>query len=348
MYKVLIRPLLFLISPERIHHLMVSTVRILHKIPLLPSIFRKLFVLNHPYLEREFIGLKFRNPVGLAAGFDKDAGFYNEFGNFGFGFIEIGTITPRPQSGNPKPRSFRLPRDKALINRMGLNNHGVDAAVKMLANRTPGLIIGGNIGKNTDTPDDKTAEDFVYCFEKLYDYVDYFVINISCPNTGEIDKLQDQEIMEAILTEIMSRKAKKQVKKPVLLKISPDLNEQQIEITLDLIEKLGIDGVVATNTTVKRNGLNSNPELIRKIGNGGLSGHPLKERSDEVIRFISHKTNGKLPVIGVGGIMSENDTLDKLDAGAGLIQVYSGFIYEGPFFVRRILKKLLKTKTLKY
>jgi len=342
MYKLIIRPILFLISPEKIHEILVKSVRLIHPVPPFPWLLRKMFCLENPQLGKEFLGLWFKNPVGLAAGFDKNAEFYNEFGSFGFGFIETGTITPRPQPGNPKPRSFRLPKDKALINRMGINNHGVDAAVKLLKNRKPGLIVGGNIGKNTDAPNEKAIDDFVYCFEKLYDVVDYFVVNISCPNTGEIDKLQDQEVMMSILQEIVDRRASKPLKKPVLLKISPDLNFAQIDEALSIIQKLNIDGVVATNTTVKRDGLQTDKQKVDSIANGGLSGAPLRDRSNEVIRYISQKTGGNLPIIGVGGIMSVSDAHEKLMAGAGLIQVYTGFIYEGPMFVRRILQSLIK------
>ncbi len=340
MYKVLLRPLLFILSPEKIHEILVAKVKIIYRLPFCARLMRKLFCLEDPELEKEFLGLKFKNPVGLAAGFDKNASFYKEFSAFGFGFIEIGTVTPRPQPGNPRPRSFRLTKDNALINRMGINNQGVDAVVARLMNRNPGLIIGGNISKNTDTPTENASDDFLYCFEKLYDYVDYFVINVSCPNTGEIDKLQDQEVMEGILGEIVARRALKSLKKPVLLKISPDLNFKQIDEALLIIQKLQIDGVVATNTTVKRDSLITNRRKILSIGIGGLSGAPLCDRSTEVIRYISVKTGGKLPIIGVGGIMSVKDALEKLNAGAGLIQVYTGFIYEGPSFVKRILKHI--------
>jgi dihydroorotate dehydrogenase len=342
MYKVIIRPLLFLISPEKIHEILVGTVKFIHLLPFIPRLLRKIYCLESPLLKKDFLGLKFKNPVGLSAGFDKNADFFDEFSSFGFGFIEIGTITPRAQPGNPKPRSFRLPEDKALINRMGLNNSGVDEAVNKLKNRNKELIIGGNIGKNTDTPSEKAVEDFVYCFEKLYDFVDYFVINISCPNTGEIDKLQDQEVMEGIISEIVARRALKSQKKPVLLKISPDLNFNQIDVALSIIEKLKIDGVVATNTTVKREGLLSEKRIVDAIANGGLSGAPLRDRSNEIIRYISLKTGGNLPIIGVGGIMSVNDAYEKLKAGAGLIQIYTGFVYEGPMFVRSILQSLIK------
>jgi dihydroorotate dehydrogenase len=342
MYKVIFRPLLFLLPPEIIHEILVGSVKFFHRLPLVPWLLRKIYCMESPLLTKDFLGLKFKNPVGLSAGFDKNAEFFNEFSSFGFGFIEIGTITPRAQPGNPKPRSFRLPKDKALINRMGLNNLGVDEVVNKLKNRNRYLIIGGNIGKNTDTPDEKAVDDFVYCFEKLYDYVDYFVINISCPNTGEIDKLQDQEVMEGILGEIAGRRALKTLKKPILLKISPDLNNNQIDVALSIIQKLNIDGVVATNTTVKRDGLLTDKRIVDAIANGGLSGAPLRDRSNEVIRYISLKTGGNLPIIGVGGIMTVSDAHEKLMAGAGLIQVYTGFIYEGPMFARRILQSLIK------
>ncbi len=341
MYKVILRPLLFLISPEKIHEILVKTIKFFHFVPGFAWILKKIYCLENKSLEKEFIGLKFKNPVGLAAGFDKNASFFKEFSHFGFGFIEIGTVTPRAQPGNPKPRSFRLPKDRAIINRMGLNNLGVDEAVELLKNRGNNLIVGGNIGKNTATPAENSVEDFVTCFEKLYDYVDYFVINISCPNTGEIEKLQDQAVMEAIILEIVRRRALKQHKKPVLLKISPDLNFDQIDEVLLIVEKYKIEGIVATNTTVKRSNLITDNDYVSSLGYGGLSGAPLMERSTEIIRYISEKTGGKLPVIGVGGIMSVDDAKEKLAAGAGLIQVYTGFIYNGPSFVKKILRGIL-------
>ncbi|MCB8998992.1 MAG: quinone-dependent dihydroorotate dehydrogenase [Bacteroidales bacterium] len=344
MYKVFLRPILFLFAPERIHEILVSLIKFLHRIPFIPVLFKRVYCIENQNLETEFLGLKFKNPVGLAAGFDKNAGFYKEFSSFGFGFIEIGTVTPRAQPGNPKPRSFRLVRDKAIINRMGLNNLGVDAAVDLLKNRNKEIIIGGNIGKNTGTPDEQAKDEFLYCFEKLYDFVDYFVVNISCPNTGEIEKLQDQAVMESILEEIVQKRALKSAQKPVLLKISPDLNFEQIDEVLFLVKKYGIDGIVATNTTISRRGLKSDENHIKSIGNGGLSGDPLRNRSNEIIRYISEKTDKQLPIIGVGGIMSTNDAMEKMEAGAGLIQVYTGFVYEGPGFVKAILKTILKSR----
>jgi dihydroorotate dehydrogenase len=342
MYKSIVRPVLFLFSPEKIHEFIIFVIKFSFRIPAFPWLLRKLYCIENSKLEKEFLGLKFKNPVGLAAGFDKNASFYKEFSSFGFGFIEIGTVTPRPQPGNPRPRSFRLPEDRALINRMGLNNLGVDEAVIRLKNRPDGLIIGGNIGKNTDTPDEKAKDDFLFCFEKLYDSVDYLVVNISCPNTGEIEKLQNQAVMEDILGEIVNRRSQKEKTKPVLLKISPDLNYEQIDEVLTIVDKHGIDGIVATNTTTSREHLRSSLTKISSIGRGGLSGAPLGNRSNEIIKYISEKTKGRLPIIGVGGVMTTNDALEKLKAGAGLIQIYTGFIYEGPSFIKRILKSQME------
>ena len=342
MYRYLIRPFLFLISPEKIHHLLVKFIKFLYRLPLISNIFKKIYVHESSVLERKVFGLHFKNQVGLAAGFDKDASFYEEFSAFGFGFIEIGTVTPKPQSGNPKPRSFRLPKDKALINRMGFNNLGVDQAVRRLQNRPDGLIIGVNIGKNTVTPEEKVVEDYEYCFARLYDYVDYFVVNVSCPNIGDMSMLQDQKIIEAILERLSQLRKAKSVYKPILLKISPDLNFRQIDETIKIIQRIGIDGIVAVNTTITRKGLITSEAKVKAIGKGGLSGAPLREKSNAIIRYIKEKTEGMLPVIGAGGIMTVNDALEKLEAGADLIQVYTGFIYEGPGFVRRILKALSK------
>jgi dihydroorotate dehydrogenase len=342
MYKSFIRPILFLFPPEKIHEWLVATVKIIHRIPFVSRLLKKCYAINSPIIEKEFLGMKFQNPVGLAAGFDKNAAFYREFSSFGFSHIEVGTITPKPQPGNPKPRSFRLPADRALINRMGINNLGVDHAVKMLKTRPKNLIIGGNIGKNTLTPNEKAVDDFRYCFEKLYDHVDYFVVNISCPNIGDIATLQDQEVLVGILSQLVSLRAQKQLKKPILLKISPDLNFKQIDETISIIQKLGIDGIVATNTTITRNALLTGANKVKSIGNGGLSGAPLRDRSTELIRYIKSRTNGSMPIIGVGGIMSVEDAIEKMEAGAELIQVYTGFIYEGPGFVRRINREMLK------
>ena len=342
MYRSIIRPLLFLISPEKVHNLIVILIKALSLIPFIPSLLRTIFFSEKSVIEKELFGIKFKNPVGLAAGFDKNAEFYKEFSVFGFGFIEIGTLTPKPQPGNEKPRLFRLPKDMALINRMGFNNIGVDEAVKRLKKRPKNLVIGGNIGKNTATRDDLVVDDYIYCFTKLYDYVDYFVVNVSCPNIGDISKLQDQETLEAILGKLAKIRGKMTFRKPILLKISPDLNFKQIDETIAIVKKLDIDGIVAVNTTITRDGLITPDTRIKEIGNGGLSGAPLNERSNTIIRYIKEKTGGKLPVIGSGGIISVKDAVDKLDAGADLLQIYTGFIYEGPWIIKKINKELLK------
>lgn len=342
MYRLLIRPVLFLISPENVHTYVVFIMQFLHKFSFTKRIFNDIFTIRSSVLEKELFGIKFKNPVGLAAGFDKNAEFFHEFSSLGFGFIEIGTLTPKPQPGNPKPRLFRLPKDKALINRMGFNNIGVDAAVEKLKNRSQSIIIGGNIGKNTDTDNDNVVEDYVYCFNKLYNYVDYFVINVSCPNIGDISKLQDQETLELILGKLIELRNSKTVQKPVLLKISPDLNFKQIDETIEIVTKLGIEGIVAVNTTITREKLTTSNKKLKKIGEGGLSGKPLNERSNEIIRYIKEKTGGKLPVIGSGGIVSVKDAINKLESGADLLQVYTGFIYEGPMFMKKINKELLR------
>jgi dihydroorotate dehydrogenase len=341
MYKSIVRPLLFKIYPETIHELTVSGVKTVHKIPLVPSLLKKWYEVNDARLERDVLGLHFKNPVGLAAGFDKNATFYQEFANFGFGFIEIGTVTPKPQPGNPLPRSFRLPADHALINRMGFNNRGAEVVAQHLKNRQPGLIIGGNIGKNTATPNSKAVDDYVFVFDQLYDYVDYFVVNVSCPNISNLRELQDKDSLKAILEAVMQKRAGKSVQKPVLLKISPDLNWNQISDVLQIIADTGTNGIVAANTSISREGLQTPESRIKEIGNGGLSGLPLRQKSTEIIRFISKETGGKLPIIGVGGIMSPEDAKEKLDAGASLIQIYSGFIYEGPEIVKKINKYLI-------
>ncbi len=295
-------------------------------------------------LKRELFGLTFENPVGLAAGFDKNAEVFGALAAFGFGFIEIGTVTPLAQAGNTKPRLFRLKKDKALINRMGFNNKGLKNAVKNLKKRNKKIIIGGNIGKNTNTPNDKANEDYFKCFNELFPYVDYFTVNVSCPNISDLHKLQDKNSLLELLSGIQKINKSKQKPKPVLLKISPDLTFSQIDETLETIQKTKIDGIVAVNTTSKRYSLSYSEDKFEKIGNGGLSGKPLNDRSTAIIRYISEKTEGKLPIIGVGGIMNKYDALEKLNAGASLVQVYTGFIYEGPSLVKKINKLILKSK----
>ncbi len=341
MYKFIVRPLLFRFQPETIHHWVVRGLKLFFKIPGKKWFVKKISCIESPLLEREVFGLKFKNPVGIAAGFDKQAELYNELANFGFGFVEIGTITPKPQPGNPKPRLFRLPKDKALINRMGFNNIGVDEAVKNLKKRKTDIIIGGNIGKNTATPNDQAVRDYVYCFEKLFDWVDYFVVNVSCPNITDLHELQDQKSLMEILNSLQTINKSKPHPKPILLKVSPDLNNRQLDEVIEIVRDSGINGVVATNTTITRNNLATHPETVRQIANGGLSGKPIKDRSTEVIRYLAEKSGKAFPIIGVGGIFTSEDAIEKLNAGADLVQVYTGFIYEGPMIAKRINKKLI-------
>jgi dihydroorotate dehydrogenase len=340
MYRRIIRPILFLIPPETAHHIIVFLIKIAFRIPGIKQIFKNIYTVKDTRLNRELFGLNFKNPVGLAAGFDKNAGFFDEFMAFGFGFIEIGTVTPIGQAGNPKPRLFRIPCDHGLINRMGFNNLGLDKAIDKLKNKPEGLIIGGNIGKNTATSNEKAVEDYACCFKGLYPYVDYFVVNVSCPNICDLNELQDKDLLMGILVRLADIRSSMARKKPILVKISPDLNFQQIDDVLELISHTGMDGIVATNTTIRRENLITEARVIGQIGNGGLSGTPLRQRSTEIIRYISEKTNGNLTIIGVGGIMSPQDAVEKIHAGASLVQVYTGFIYEGPGIVKKLNKAL--------
>lgn len=341
MYKFLIRPLFFKFDPEKIHHFTFSLIRFSHRIGL-GGVFRSIYKLENPKLERELFGLKFPNPVGLAAGFDKDAKLYKELSNLGFGFIEIGTVTPKPQDGNEKPRLFRLKNDAAIINRMGFNNGGVAEAVERLkTNPLQGhknrVLIGGNIGKNKITPNEEAVNDYIICFDALFDYVDYFVVNVSSPNTPNLRALQEKKPLTDLLQTLQDKNNLKQKRKPILLKIAPDLTEEQLLDIIDIVATTKIDGVIATNTTISREGLTSD----NKNEMGGLSGKPLTKRSTEVIRFLSQKSNKAFPIIGVGGIHSAKDALEKLDAGADLIQLYTGFIYEGPGLIKEINKTIL-------
>jgi dihydroorotate dehydrogenase len=337
MYKLLIRPFFFLFDPERIHHFTFTLIRFVNKIPGFSSLFRSLYLIQDKKLERQLFGLSFKNPVGLAAGFDKDAKLFNELSNFGFGFIEIGTLTPKPQDGNPKKRLFRLKADQAIINRMGFNNGGVfDAVERLKKNR--GVLIGGNIGKNKVTPNEDADDDYKICFNALFDYVDYFVVNVSSPNTPNLRALQDKEPLTKLLKVLKDENAIKTKEKPILLKIAPDLTDNQLLDIIDIVAETKIDGVIATNTTISREGLKS----VNKKEAGGLSGKPLSSRSTEVIRFLSEKSNKAFPIIGVGGIHTKEDALEKLQAGADLVQLYTGFIYEGPKLIKDINKALLK------
>ena len=342
MYKTLIRPILFSFDPEKVHHFTFTLIKVASKIPFVSAILRKCYQVRDKKLERTVFGLKFPNPVGLAAGFDKEAKLYNELSNFGFGFIEIGTITPKAQVGNPKKRLFRLKEDNAIINRMGFNNQGVEAAIENLKNKRSNLIVGGNIGKNTDTrPEDYTA-DYEVCFKALHPYVDYFVVNVSCPNVGSHAKLQDKGYLLELLGTLKELNNKEAIQKPIVLKIAPDLNNEQLDEIIEVVAETKIDGVIASNTSVNRDNLKATKEQLEAIGNGGVSGKPVADKSTAVIKYLSDHSNKAFPIIGVGGIHSAQDALDKINAGATLVQVYTGFIYEGPKLVKDINKAILK------
>lgn len=341
MYKTIIRPLFFRINPEKVHHFVFSALKTAKSLHL-DGLVRSIYNPNSLHMETKVCGLKFPNKIGIAAGLDKNAEAYQMLGNLGFGHVEIGTVTPKAQPGNPKPRLFRLPQDGALINRMGFNNQGLEAAIKQLKKRKPGLIVGGNIGKNTATPNEEALDDYMTCFKGLYPYVDYLVVNVSCPNITDLHKLQDQKELELILNTLNTWRKDQTTYKPVFLKVSPDLNLHQVDETLIVVAQNQIDGVIVTNTTTSREGLQTPPDKVKAIANGGLSGKPIRDRATEMIRYIHYKTDGKLPIIGVGGIFTAEDALEKLNAGAQLVQVYTGFIYEGPGMARRINKQLKK------
>jgi dihydroorotate dehydrogenase len=336
MYKLIIRPLLFLVDPEKIHHLVFLILKWLFRIPFLKALVTLCYSSKNKPVT--LFGIIFPNKVGLAAGFDKDAKLIDELACFGFGFIEIGTVTPVPQDGNPKPRMFRLRADMGLINRMGFNNAGVGAARKRLLARKSKVIIGGNIGKNKITPNERAIDDYKICFEQLFEVVDYFVVNVSSPNTPGLRALQEKEPLMALLTDLMILNRTKPSQKPILLKIAPDLTNEQLDDIIEIVKNTGIAGVIATNTTISRAGLKSEKELINQ--QGGLSGRPLTKRSTEVIRYLAEKSGKAFPIIGVGGIHSAEDALEKLSAGADLVQLYTGFIYEGPGIVKQINKHL--------
>lgn len=340
MYKLFIRPILFLISPEKVHHITFRFLQIISTVPGVKPLLRGLFDFHHPKLERKILGLTFKNPVGLAAGFDKDAKLIDELACFGFGFIEIGTVTPQPQPGNEKPRLFRLPQDQALINRMGFNNEGVLAAVERLKKRNSDVLVGGNIGKNKETPNEQAADDYNYCLEALYPYVDYFVVNVSSPNTPGLRDLQEKGPLKKLLTNVKSLNDAKDQPKPILLKISPDLTVGQLDDVIEILKETGTDGVIATNTTISREGLSASIDELKRIGPGGLSGKPLTERATNVINYLRGQLGPDFPIIGAGGIMTPEDALEKIRAGADLIQIYTGFIYEGPGCAARINKVL--------
>lgn len=342
MYKQVLRPLLFSLNPETAHNLTFLGLKCLRYIPFAKALVRMTCRKNDPALEREVFGLKFRNPVGLAGGLDKNGEFYNDLGNFGFGFVEIGSLTPEPQPGNPKPRLFRVVKDKAIINRMGINNKGVKYAVEQLKRHRPEVLVAANISKNTNSINEDAAKDYESAFALLYDFVDMFVVNISCPNVTGLSDLQDVSYLSDIVDKLLDLRMYFDEYRPILIKVSPDISHQQLDEIIDYALMSGVDGIVAGNTTRTRDGLTLPQEKIDEIGNGGMSGAPLFGKSLSLVRYINEKSKGKLPIIGVGGIMSGEQAQQMLDAGASLVEVYSGFIYEGPSLVKNINRYILK------
>lgn len=343
-YKHILKPILFRFNPETAHNLTFKGLSVLRYIPFARSMVRAIYYRNSPSLEKEVFGIRFKNPVGLAGGLDKNGEYYNDLGNFGFGFIEIGSLTPRPQPGNPKPRIWRVPKDKALINRFGINNKGVQNAVEHLKKVRPELIVAANISKNTTSVNEDAAKDYETCFETLYDYVDMFVLNVSCPNVVGLTSLQDISFLSDIVDGILKKRPLHDAYKPILLKVSPDLSKEQLHNIVDYCLNSGIDGIVAGNTTRSREGLTSiTQEKIDEIGNGGMSGAPLHKKSLDLVRTVHTLSEGKLPVIGVGGIMTPKDAEEMIAAGASLVEIYSGFVYEGPGLIKGIIKQLEKS-----
>ncbi len=344
MYRKLIKPLLFSLSIERAHRIVVLFLRIIGLIPGGRWLLHKCYAVEHPSLEREVFGIRFKNPVGLAAGFDRNGEAYRELAAMGFGFVEIGTVTPRSQPGNPRPRVFRLPKDRAIINRIGLANRGLEVTIRHLRRPHDGVIVGCNIGKNTSTLPENASADYLKVFRNLYQYVDYFTVNVSCPNVKDLTVLQDVGYLSGIVDHLLTLRRYYDDYRPILLKISPDIPYEHVDRIIDLALSSGLDGIIATNTTNSREGLSTDSEKVKAIGNGGLSGQPLYEKSLAMVRHIHEKTGGILPIIGVGGIMTPEQAKEMLDAGASLIQIYSGFIYNGPGAVRKILKYLKSHK----
>lgn len=341
MYK-LIRPLLFTMQPERIHDLVINGLKTLREVPLARACVRMLFNYKNPKLEKEVFGVTFKNPIGLAAGFDKNGDVYNDMADFGFGFIEIGSLTPKAQPGNPQPRCFRIPKDEAIINRMGINNLGVKHAVSFLKKHHPKCVIGGSITMGENTTIENAAKDYEICFEYLYDFVDYFALNVSCPNVKDLAKLQDATNLSEIIDRLLELRRMYDDYRPILLKISPDIPYTQLDEIIDTVLVSGLDGVIATNTTISRDGLKTDNKTLDEIGKGGLSGAPLFRKSLDFVEYIARKTKNQLPIIASGGVMTPEQAKQMLDAGASLVQVYSGFIYNGPAFVKKINKYLAK------
>lgn len=342
MYKQLIQPLLFRMEAEQAHHFTTGLLQQFHRLPGGPALLKMMCDFQDRGLEREVFGLKFRNPVGLAAGFDKNAEMVDAMDSLGFGFVEIGTLTPRPQSGNPQPRLFRLSEDKSLINRLGFNNEGVAPAVRRLRQRKSDIIVGGNIGKNKVTPNEEAIRDYEKCFEALYEVVDYFTVNVSSPNTPDLRELQEKEPLRQLLLHLIGMNRERPVQKPILLKIAPDLNEHQLSDIVEICLEIGIHGIIATNTTIEREGLRTPKSKVKALGAGGLSGQALRKQATSVIQFLHKTSGGKLPIIGVGGIDSPSHALEKLEAGASLVQMYTGFVYEGPYVIKRINRGILR------
>lgn len=335
MYKLL-KPLFFLLAPETVHVFALRSLSIVLKIPFLGQWIKKGFLPSHPKTVL-FAGIEFPNALGLAAGFDKNAKWLSLLKDLGFGHVEIGTVTPEPQPGNPKPRLFRLPQDNALINRMGFNNDGVEAIVERLKRRPSGLVVGGNIGKNKNTPNEEAQSDYTIAFKAIYDYVDYLVVNISSPNTPGLRDLQEDKFITELFAILQEIRSKKNVWKPILLKIAPDFNPLQIHSLVASIKRAKVDGVIATNTTIARSNLNTSPKKIAAMGDGGLSGRPVFESSNTVLELLSTELAGTIPLIGVGGVFNKKDYNEKISRGASLVQLYTGFIYVGPLIVRKIL-----------
>lgn len=340
MYKHFLKPILFCFNPETAHNILFSLLSFLRHVPFARSIMRAIYKRKSPKLEKEVFGITFPNPVGLAGGLDKNGEFYNDMANFGFGFVEIGSLTPKPQDGNPKPRCFRVPADKAIINRFGINNKGVKNAVEHLKKVRPNVIVAANISKNTSSINEDAAKDYEQAFGLLYDFVDMFVVNVSCPNVVGLTSLQDISFLSDIVDRLLDLRRYYDTYRPILLKVSPDLSKEQLDDIIDYCLRSGIDGIVAGNTTRSREGLTIDQAKIDKIGNGGMSGAPIHKKNLELVRYVHERSQGKLPIIGVGGIMSPEDAKEMMDAGASLVEIYTGFIYEGPGLIKRIIKHL--------
>ena len=340
MYKHFLKPILFRFNPETAHNLLFSGLSFLRHVPFARTIIRAIYKRESPATAREVFGIKFPNPVGLAGGLDKNGEFYNDMANFGFGFVEIGSLTPQPQDGNPKPRCFRVPQDKAIINRFGINNKGVRNAVEHLKKERPEVIVAANISKNTTSINEDAAKDYESAFALLYDFVDMFVVNVSCPNVVGLTSLQDISFLSEIVDKLLDLRMYYDEYRPILLKVSPDLAKEQLDDIIDYCLRSGIDGLVAGNTTRSRDGITISQEKIEKIGNGGMSGAPVHKKNVALVKYIHERTEGKLPIIGVGGIMSAEDAKEMIDAGASLVEIYTGFIYEGPALIKQIIKHL--------